>query len=95
MLQGNCSVRAGIGERNVAMILMTLLICLVDGIQNVMGIHLSSSHYPSAVYCQSNKQSGANISFCCSVQFLPALCQRTIMAHGTAVLIEIHDFRAF
>lgn len=63
--QWNSSARAGIWDRNVAVILMTLLICLVDGIQNVMGIHLSSSHYPSAVYCQGNKQSGANISFCC------------------------------
>lgn len=79
----------------MAMVLMTLLIRLVGGIQNVMRIHLSSSHYPSAVYCRGNKQSGANIRFCCSVQFASAVCQRIIMAHRTAVLIEIHDFRAF
>lgn len=92
MLQGNSSARAGIGDRNAPVVLMTLLICLI---QDVMEIHLSSSHYPSAVYCQGNKQSGANISFCCSVQFASAVCQGTIMAHRTTVLIEIHDFRAF
>lgn len=74
---------------------MTLLICLVDGMQNVMGINLSSSHHPSAIYCPGNKQSGANISFCCSVQFPSAVCQRTIMARRTTVLIEIHDFGVF
>lgn len=74
---------------------MTLLICLVDGMQNVMGINLPSSHHPSAVYCQGNKQSGANISFCCSVQFPSAVCQGTIMAHRTTVLIEMHDFGVF
>lgn len=95
MLQGSSSARAGPGERNVAMISMTLLLSLVDGIQNVMGIHLCSSHYPSAVYCQGNKQSGANISFYCSVQFASSVCQRKIMVHRTTVLTEILDLRAF
>lgn len=60
-----------------------------------MGIHLCSSHYPSAVYCQGNKQSGANISFYCSVQFASSVCQRKIMVHRTTVLTEILDLRAF
>lgn len=58
----------------VPMILMTLVIYLVGEIQNVMRIRLSSSHYPSSVHCQGNKQSAANISFYCSVQFASVVC---------------------
>lgn len=72
--RGTAGLEQLLWRANVTMILMTLLIYLVDGIQNVMRIHLSSSHYLSAVYCQGNKQSVANISFCCSVQFASAVC---------------------